>query len=127
MRPASIRQPMTWLLASGCATGGGLARGRATGGGVASRTSTVGKVASGGVTCGGVASEGATCGGVGPRLDAPVHDVVVGQRAEVHPRRRQGRALPAPTLFAHSVPVYPYTLAASSCLAWPLVPSSAHV
>ena len=28
---------------------------------------------------------------------------------------------PFPALFAHSVPVYPYTLAASSALAWPLV------
>jgi hypothetical protein len=27
---------------------------------------------------------------------------------------------------AQSMPVYPYTLAASSCLAWPLVPLSAH-
>jgi len=33
------------------------------------------------------------------------------------------RAWPlVPSLFAHSVPVYPYTLTASSSLAWPHVP-----
>ena len=35
---------------------------------------------------------------------------------------RGGEASLIPCLFAHSVPVFPYTLAASSSLAWPLVP-----
>jgi hypothetical protein len=38
----------------------------------------------------------------------------------------QGPTL-VPSLFAHGVPVYPYTLAASSSLAWPLAPVVAQV
>ena len=49
-------------------------------------------------------------------LDEAVHAAAL--QAEPCTRPNVGST----SLFAHSVPVYPYTLAASSSLAWPLVP-----
>jgi len=50
--------------------------------------------------------------------------LIVHQCTRTHPPPSSELAWPlVPALFAHGVPMYPHTLAASSCLVWPLVPA----